>query len=379
MRCKWHIVLVIGLALLLTSSIIGCSTTAEEVAREEVTSIPFSPRKLNIIVSPPGAGVVSTMVAPQGGGVIEEDFMKEAMTIVPPEGKAYERNTPLMLEATPNVGYSFAYWEGDRFSYWASNVWSAVCSSRTWWLIMNNDKVVIAQFTEISSPISEVTVSAVTESKADIRWVSPLEGYSQIEYGPTEKYGSTSNRSEGGKGHSYTLHELEPEMPYHFRIIFVSKEGAEFASNDYVFTTRSIEELVSAVLYPVRTVSTGDSITHFGSTLFNDSSQTITVYKMTILNEPYNTNYAITETGYFGGGDCPSIMETWGSGEVISGESLSMSGWVWEPPFIASREYLMDDILEWQVEWYCEAANGEKFTVKDKFSSYADFFNWLTE
>ncbi len=250
---------------------------------------------------------------------------------------------------------------------------------------MNNHKTIIAQFTEVSSPISEVTVSAVTESEADIRWVTPTEGYSQVEYGATENYGSISNRSEGGKGHSYTLRKLEPGMLYYFRIIFVSKDGDEFVSNDYIFTTRNIEELVSTALYPVRTVSTGDSITHLGSTLFNDSSQTITVYKMQILDESRNIQYGISKSGFIRAGssqsynEVPTIAETWGSGEVPSGEPLSMSGWVWTPPFIVSREYITDDILEWQVEWYCEAANGEKFTIKGEFSSFVDFLYWLTK
>jgi len=343
------------------------------------------PTNLSVTVSPPGAGVVSAMVAPQNAGVVSADFERKMMAIVPPEGKVYERDTPLMLNATPAEGFAFTYWEGDRFSYWSSNSPSKVSSPKTWWLIMNSHKTIIAQFTEVSSPISEVTVSAVTESKADIRWVTPPEGYSQIEYGLTENYGSISNQSTGGKGHSYTLRKLKPEMIYHFRIIFVSNDGAEFISNDYVFTTRSVEELVSAVLYPVRTVSRGDSITHFGTALFNDSSQTLTVYKMQILNESHNIAYAISESGFIRAGskqvlnEVPKIAEIWGDGEIPSGESLSMSAWVWTPPLIVEREDILDDILEWQVEWYCEAANGVEFTISGELSSFADFFNWVTK
>ncbi|MDP2864178.1 MAG: fibronectin type III domain-containing protein, partial [bacterium] len=227
---------------------------------------------------------------------------------------------------------------------------------------------IIAQFTKIPSPISEVTVSAVTESEADIEWTTSPEGYSQIEYGTTENYGSVSNRSEGGKGHSYKLRKLEPKTLYHFRILFVSKDGAEFLSNDYVFTTRSIEELVSAVLYPVRTVSSRGIITHFGSTLFNDSSQTITVYKMEILDESSNVAYLISHYESEG----TTIAETWGNGEIPPRKSISMVGWV-NPPF------KNEDIVEWRVEWYCEAANGERFTITGKFSSFVDFFNWLTK
>ncbi len=182
--------------LLLASLVVGCSATPAEKR-----GTPMMPTNLSIMVSPLGAGVISAMVAPQDAGVVSADFERQMMAIVPPEGKVYERDTPLMLNATPAEGFTFAYWGGDRFSYWASRVPSQVSSPKTWWLIMNYHKTIIAQFTEVSSPISEVTVSAVTESEADIGWATPPEGYSQVEYGPTENYGSISNRSEGGQGH----------------------------------------------------------------------------------------------------------------------------------------------------------------------------------
>jgi hypothetical protein len=372
---KWQLVLFAGLTLLLANLVIGCSATPAETS-----NTPMMPTNLSIIVSPPGAGVVSAMIAPSSGDVVSPDYEREMMTIVPPEGSVYERNTPLMLNATPAEGFTFAYWEGDRFSYWSSNSPSEVSPPKTWWLIMNYHKTIIAQFTEVSSPISEVTVSAVTESEADIRWATPPEGYSQIEYGTTENYGSISNRIEGGESHSFKLRELEPETLYHFRIIFVSKDGVEFVANDYVFTTRCIEELVSAVLYPVRTTSTGDRITHFGSTLFNDSSQTITVCEMKILDESSNIVYGISESGSMKMGslgyysEVPTIAETLGRGRIDTGDSLSMSAWVWEPPLVGR-----EDISEWQAEWYCETANGEKFTITGKFSSFVDFFNWVTK
>jgi len=358
----WHPTLLIGLVLLIASLVIGCSATPAG------SSSPILPTNLSIMVSPPGAGVVSVMVSPPGAsGVVSAEQMR-TLTIVPPEGNVYERNTPLMLKATPAEGFTFAYWGGDCFSYWNSDFPGAVSSPTTWWLIMNYHKTIIAQFTEVSSPISEVTVSAVTESEADIRWATPTEGYSQIEYGLTENYDSISNRSEGGQGHSYKLRKLEPKTLYHFRILFVSKDGAKFLSNDYVFTTRSFEELVSAVLYPVRTVSSRGIITHFGSTLFNDSSQTITVYKMEILDESSNVAYLISHYESEG----TTIAETWGNGEVPSRKSLSMCGWV-NPP------YKNEDIVEWRVKWYCLDANGEEFTITGEFSSFVDFFNWLAK
>lgn len=321
---------------------------------------------------------MSAMVAPLSGGVVSADYEKEMMTIVPPEGSVYERDTPLMLNATPAEGFTFAYWEGDRFDYWASNSPSKVSSPKSWWLILNRHKTIIAQFNEVSSPVSEVTVSAVTESEADIKWVTPPAGYSQIEYGTTEHYGSISNQIEGEERNSFILRKLEPETLYHFRIIFVSQGGVEYVSNDYIFTTRSIEDLVSAVLYPVRTVSTGALITHFGSTLFNDSSQAITVYEIKILDESSSIVYGISESGSMKMGslghysEVPTIEETLGRERIETGDSLSMSAWVWEPP-LAGRE----DILEWQVEWSCGATNGKEFTITGNLSYFVDFINWL--
>ena len=199
------------LLIMVSLVLIACTSTPVET----LTDYNFS-TNLNVTVYPPDAGVVSAMVAPSKAGVISDDYINEMMVIVPPEGKAYERETPLMLKATPNEGFTFAYWGGDRFSYWQSSVSRQVSLPETWWLVMNYHKTIIAQFTEISSPISEVTVSAVTESTANIGWATP-EGYSRIEYGLSEAYGKIVNQHEDAhyKGHTYKLSKLEPESFYH--------------------------------------------------------------------------------------------------------------------------------------------------------------------
>jgi len=56
------------------------------------------------------------------------------------------------------------------------------------------------------------------------------------------------------------------------------------------------------------------------------------------------------------------IAETWGSGQVDAGKSLSAGISFGIPP--STKE-----VEDWQVKWYCLDANGAKFTVKGEYSS----------
>ena len=225
----------------------------------------------------------------------------------------------------------------------------------------------IAHFTDVPSVISKLDVSHVTESEAYIWWLAP-EGHSQIEYGVSEAYGSTSIQSNDTTWHRHLLRGLKPETLYHFRILFVSKDKTEFLSNDYTFVTKNVKNLVSAVLYPVKTTSTRERITYLGSTLFNDSSQIITVYQMQIQNEDGAIQYGITESGKIRAGslgyysECPSILETWGNGLVPPGTTRAMSAALFETT-------TWGKVVDWGVVWYCLDANGEKFSVTGEYSS----------
>lgn len=73
--------------------------------------------------------------------------------------------------------------------------------------------------------ISEVLATNTTESSATIEWTTNEESTSQVEYGTSEDYGSsTSLEEELTTSHTVTITGLEPETTYHFRV--KSKDGS---------------------------------------------------------------------------------------------------------------------------------------------------------
>lgn len=341
---KKIIVTTLVIVILFLSACGGTTTTPEaEVPPSDDTALPSE-------TTPTAAPIerqtytLKTSVFPSNSGSVS------------PSGGEYKSNTQLTLTATPADGYTFDYWGGDV----------VIDSSPTTTIVMDSNKSLIAHFTDMPKAIPDIFISSITESEAFIQYSSTIEGYSQIEYGTSEKYGKTSSenngipQSNGKTWYRQNLNGLVPESLYHFRILLIGKDGTEFLSNDYTFATKNAKELVSVVLYPVKTTSTKGRITHLGSTLFNDSSQVMTVYRMEIISDELQIQYAISESGHYG--EEATIAETWGSGLVEAGHSLSVACYVYEPPL---REYLRD----WQVKWYCLDANGSEFTITAEYSS----------
>lgn len=87
--------------------------------------------------------------------------------------------------------------------------------------------------------ISGVEVSATTDTKATIEWSTDEEATSQVEYGTTADYGSTTTLDEElTTSHSATLTELEADTTYHFRMKSKDASGNEATSDtDQTFET----------------------------------------------------------------------------------------------------------------------------------------------
>ena len=85
--------------------------------------------------------------------------------------------------------------------------------------------------------ISGVASSGVTNNAATITWTTNLPADSQVEYGPTASYGSTTVLDpEEVTSHSQTLTGLTPGTVYHYRVRS-STAGETSYSGDYTFTT----------------------------------------------------------------------------------------------------------------------------------------------
>jgi len=199
--------------------------------------------------------------------------------------------------------------------------------------------------------ISGVDVSRVTESTATIQWETDEAAIWQIEYREDDTWDKVKDLDGKFKtSHNVTLTELETKTSYHFRIWALDESGNEVLSKDYDFTTKTAEELLSPMLYSGITI--GGRVHQLSFNLFNGSSQTITVTKVEIFDEHGAVAFTMSKS---------DIVETWGSGEVDVGQSLSTGISFGIPPSTTEVE-------DYQVKWYCLDTNGVKFTVKGKYS-----------
>ena len=93
-------------------------------------------------------------------------------------------------------------------------------------------------FTTLAPPaISAVAASGITSSGATITWTTNQASTSQVQYGTTTSYGSSTTLDTSlVTSHSQTLGGLAAGTLYHYRVISTNANGTS-TSSDYTFTT----------------------------------------------------------------------------------------------------------------------------------------------
>ena len=90
----------------------------------------------------------------------------------------------------------------------------------------------------VGPSISDISVTNITDTSAEIDVTSDevVQGY--VEYGTTEQYGaSTPLTSEFSTSPSFVLSNLSPETLYHYRVIIMDSSGSAAITGDETFTT----------------------------------------------------------------------------------------------------------------------------------------------
>jgi len=93
--------------------------------------------------------------------------------------------------------------------------------------------------------ISNVTSSNITATSADINWVTDIAADTQVDYGLTTNYDSSTTQSTNlVTDHSASITELLPATLYHYRVKSQDEAGNMAVSEDYTFTTSSIQPII---------------------------------------------------------------------------------------------------------------------------------------
>jgi pectate lyase len=96
--------------------------------------------------------------------------------------------------------------------------------------------------------ISNVRAGSITASSAAISWTTNEVSNSQVQYGLTTSYGSsTSVHPTKLKNHQLGLSGLSPDRIYHYRVKSQDAAGNLAISNDYTFRTATSGSTVSSV------------------------------------------------------------------------------------------------------------------------------------
>jgi chitodextrinase len=97
--------------------------------------------------------------------------------------------------------------------------------------------------TQSAAPvISNISVSALTASSAQLTWITDKESDSQAEYGTTTSYGTMSPAvNDPVTSHSVTIEGLEQATSYHYRVRSRDKDGNLAFSENLTFATPAPE------------------------------------------------------------------------------------------------------------------------------------------
>jgi hypothetical protein len=110
---------------------------------------------------------------------------------------------------------------------------------------LNNTFTTLAQLPADTTPpvISEITSSVISDNSAIISWTTNEPSSSQVEYGKTTSYGSTTALDEALViSHSVSLTGLNNYTSYHFKVKSKDATGNEVISENYTFYTSNPAE-----------------------------------------------------------------------------------------------------------------------------------------
>ncbi|MBI3999924.1 MAG: fibronectin type III domain-containing protein, partial [Candidatus Omnitrophica bacterium] len=153
--------------------------------------------------------------------------------------------------------------------------------------------------------ISTVNTNNLTSSGATITWTTNELSDTQIEYGLTTSYGSSTTLNTALiTSHSQALSSLQSSTLYHYRVKSRDAAGNLQVSGDFTFTTPAPPDTTAPVISAV----TSTSITSTGATInwtTNEASdsqveyrvQGTTTWSATTINTSLVTNHSVSLTG----------------------------------------------------------------------------------
>ena len=150
--------------------------------------------------------------------------LSHAVSVETGPGDTYTFTFNLTAPSTP--GTYLTDWQMQRAGY---QYFGAVCSR----------SIVVGGVPDTTPPvISNVAASGLTTSTASVTWTTDDDATSQVDYGLTTSYGSTTTEDTSYvTSHAVLLSGLGSGTTYHYRVRSRNGAGLSTTSGDYTFTT----------------------------------------------------------------------------------------------------------------------------------------------
>ena len=188
--------------------------------------------------------------------------------------------------------------------------------------------------------ISAVTASSITSTSAVITWTTDQSSSSQVNYGTTTSYGSSSLLNVSlSTTHSVTLTGLMPATTYNYQAVSANSSSATATSANYTFQT-SAPVAAPPVISNIQTsATTTNSVTITWTTDQASNSEinygpTTTYASTTGPDSNYVTSHSVTLTGLAAGStyNFDVVSATGGNLSSISGNNTFSTPTVNGPP-----------------------------------------------
>ncbi len=133
---------------------------------------------------------------------------------------------------------------GDGGDYWPTNFQHNAVATTSWYILcsqsprVNPFKPPIASADTTAPVLSSITSTSISANSATINWTTNESADSQVEYGLTTSYGSSSTLNTSlVTSHNVALSGLNSNTLYHYRVKSKDAAGNLATSADYSFTT----------------------------------------------------------------------------------------------------------------------------------------------
>lgn len=99
----------------------------------------------------------------------------------------------------------------------------------------------------VAPQISNIAVSSISANSVKISWVTSEKATTEVKYGTSTDYSSSSWSRSLGTSHGVTLKNLQPNTTYHYQIIARDFWGNRTVSTDASFSTRGADTVAPVI------------------------------------------------------------------------------------------------------------------------------------